>query len=226
MINQLKIYSKILSEPSCLNNARALLYKSYVKHLSWDIVDNNPSNIKINQCNHQITLTDDYDDLSVWFSVVLNNQIISCARLCGEDSNGLLEIERYENARNTIQPILDKKNELNLIELNREAILPEYSPHKELFGLLLLKRIFEHCLLKNQTLLTTCNISDWTSIYSLIDFKPLTNYSFKYFSSEPLPVQVYLATPEEYIRLIKKINQCLTGHKKEIINLNLIERII
>jgi len=209
----------ILSEPVCLNNARALLYESYIKHLAWEITHDNPSNIRINHIDHHTTLTDDYDDLSIWFSINHENEVIACARLCREDSNGLLEIERYSNAVESIKPLLEKKAELNILELNREAILPWYTGHKPYYALLLLKNIFEYCVRHKYTILTTCNIEEWLSIYDMISFEYLDNYTFKYFDSEPLPVLVYLATPADLEILINNIDRCLGKimHKENLL---------
>ena len=208
-----KVTCGILTEPECLNNARALLYQSYIQDLAWEITHDNPSNIKIHHVDEHTTLTDDFDELSVWFSISNKEAVIACARLCHEDENGLLEIERYENARRCIKPILDQKEKLNIIELNREAILPRYSEQRELYGLILLREIFEYCLAQNYTILTTSNIPDWISIYELISFKGMDEYSFKYFDSEPSSVSVYLATPGDIKRLLENINCCLNAHR-------------
>lgn len=213
-----KVTCGILTEQTCLDNARALLYESYIKDLAWEITHDNPSNIKINHIDNHTTLTDDFDELSVWFSISNNDEVIACARLCSEDENGLLEIERYENARQCIKSLLDQKEKLNIIELNREAILPGYSEQRELYGLILLKEVFEYCLSNNYTILTTSNIPDWIAIYELISFEEIDEYTFKYFDSEPLPVAVYLATPADIKRLIANINSCLEVHKNEVIS--------
>ncbi|MBA2650992.1 MAG: GNAT family N-acetyltransferase [Tatlockia sp.] len=204
-----KVTCGILTEPTCLNHARALLYESYIKDLAWEITHDNPSNIKINQEDGLTTLTDDFDDFSTWFSIRNEDEVIACARLCKEDESGLLEIERYENARRALKPILDHKEKFNIIELNREAIIPRYSEQWELYGLIMLKDIFEYCLSQNHTILTTSNIPDWISIYRLISFKKRDEYTFKYFDSEPLPVSVYLALPTDIKRLIENIDSCL-----------------
>ena len=200
----------VISKPASLIKARALLYESYIKHLGWEIAHDNPSNIKINHTEEHITLTDDYDDLSVWFAINHEDDVIACARLCHNDTNGLLEIERYNNATQILEPLLSEKETLNIVELNREAIAPSYSDQREIYGLLLLKEIFEYCLLNGHSILTTCNIHDWVSIYDLISFKFLDNYTFKYCDSEPLPVMVYLATPKDIRRLLINIDSCLT----------------
>lgn len=210
-----KVTCGVLTEQTCLNNARALLYESYIKDLAWEITHDNPSNIKIHHIDEHTTLTDDFDELSVWFSISNKDEVIACARLCSEDENGLLEIERYENATRSIKPILDQKEKLNIIELNREAILPGYSEQRELYGLILLREIFEYCLSHNYTILTTSNIPDWISIYKLISFEEIDKYTFKYFDSEPLPVSVYLATPIDIRRLLENINYCLNEHRNE-----------
>lgn len=208
----------ILTDPKCLTNARALLYESYIKDLAWEITHDNPSNIQVNHTGLQTTLTDDYDSLSVWFSISNKEEVIACARLCRDDENGLLEIERYDNAKRCIGPILNQKEKLNIIELNREAILPTYSAQRELYGLILLKEVFEYCLSKNHTILTTSNIPDWIAIYKLIEFEEIKAYTFKYFDSEPAPVLVYLATPNDIKALLLNIDNCLKVHRYEAIN--------
>lgn len=208
----------ILNNPKCLINARALLYESYIKDLAWEITHDNPSNIKVNHTDSRTLLTDDYDELSVWFSTSNKEEVIACARLCREDENGLLEIERYENARRSIKPILDQKEKLNIIELNREAILSSYSEHRELYGLILLKEVFEYCLDKNHTVLTTSNIPDWIAIYKLIAFEEIKEYTFKYFDSEPAPVQVYMATSNDLKKLLRNIDNRLNAHRYQAIN--------
>lgn len=213
-----KLNCGVLTDESCLNNARALLYESYIKDLAWEITHDNPSNIKIHHLDNHTTLTDDYDDLSIWFSISDPNEVIACARLCQEDKNGLLEIERYENACRIIQPILDQKRKLNIIELNREAILPQYSAQRELYGLILLKEVFEYCLSNNYTILTTSNIPDWIALYELIGFEKIDKYTFKYFDSEPSPVLVYLAPPADIKRLVENINNCLKTHKNDALS--------
>jgi hypothetical protein len=203
-----EIACQIIRDKSDLNNARSLLYESYVTHLAWEITNENPSNIKITRDKNRMMLTDDYDNLSIWFSINIQKEVVACARLCKEDKQGLLEIERYENASRALDTILSQKKHLKIIELNREAILPSHSNKKE-YGLLLLKSVFEYCLSQNYTLLTTCNIPDWLSIYNLISFNCLDKYSFRYFDSEALPVRVYLATPEVLIELINRIDSKL-----------------
>lgn len=208
-LDNFEITSGILTNPVCLNKARALLYESYIQHLAWEITHDNPSNIKICHEDGHTTLQDDYDDLSVWFSISHGEEVIACARLCYEDDNGLLEIERYENARQAIGSILAKKEDLNLIELNREAILPAYNETGVYYALLLLKTVFEYCLEHNHTILTTCNISAWLAIYDIISLEKEEKYSFKYFDSEPHPVWVYLITPDDIKQLLVNINSCL-----------------
>lgn len=204
------LFCELLTNPSCLVKAKALLYESYISHLAWEIVHENPSNIQISHHNNQTILTDDYDELSSWFALKHDNNIIACARLCYEDNKGLLEIERYENAVRILNPILSKKKSLNLVELNREAILPS-NRMRSFYALILLKNIFLHCLSNNYSVLTTSNIPEWVSIYKMIRFTPLDEYTFRYFDSEPKPVLVYLATSEDLLRLLQNIDYCLNN---------------
>lgn len=208
-INFTDVTCGVLTKPLCMEKAKSLLYESYISHLAWEITHDNPSNIKINHIDGLTTLTDDYDDISTWFSISHGDDVIACARLCYEDEQGLLEVERYENAKGLLQPILAQKKALNIVELNREAMLPFYGETTTYFGLLLLKTIFSHCLINKQSILTTSNITDWVVIYEMIGFSALEEYTFKYFDSEPHPVLVYFATESHLQQLLKNIDHCL-----------------
>lgn len=200
----------IINEPEQLNQARSLLHCCYLEHLAWEIAHCNPSGIKIQQQGSRTIISDDYDDLAVWFSVLNdNNDCIACGRLCHNDSNGLLEIERYHNAKKSLKDILQKKKQFNIVELNREAILPKYAENKKPY-LLLLKSIFQYCLKKNYAILTTSNLVKWVDVYDKIGFKRL-NAAFRYFDSEPEPVVVYFAHTQDIENMLIEINTFLIG---------------
>lgn len=202
----------IISDPEHLNKARSLLYYCYLEHLEWEIAHCNPSGIKIQQQGNGAIISDDYDDLAIWFSVLNNNNdddCIACGRLCHNDFDGLLEIERYHNARKSLKDILEKKKQLNIVELNREAVSPKYAENSKPY-LLLLKSIFQYCLNKNHTILTTSNLVKWVEIYDQIGFKRL-NSTFKYFDAEPEPVVAYFACTHDIENMLKKIDVLLTG---------------
>ncbi|KTC76037.1 hypothetical protein Lbir_0106 [Legionella birminghamensis] len=201
----------ILQNPKCLTRAQSLLYSSYVKELGWQINPQNPSNIQVIEQDNRLLLVDDYDDCSTWFAIYHHHTMMACARLCHDDANGLLEIERYENARKALEPILRQKQTLNLVELNREAIIPLVCGHKPYYALKVLKAVFQHCIAHEQSILTTCNIKEWVALYDLIGWQPIPDYTFKYCQSEPAPVSVYLATPSELIELTSAISDCLSG---------------
>lgn len=198
------MHSIIVNKIDYLNSARSLLHHYYLEHLEWEILHGNPSGIKIQRKNNQTIISDDYDDLAIWFSVQGdNNECVACGRLCYNDSKGLLELERYANARKSLQDILLQKKELNIIELNREAVLPKYVENNEPY-LLLLKLIFEYCLKKGHSILTTCNLVEWMKIYDQIEFQSL-KATFKYFDSEPEPVKIYFAPFNEIEKILDKI---------------------
>lgn len=200
----------MINEPEQLDKARSLLHHCYLEHLKWEIEHSNPSGIKIQQRGSHTIISDDYDDLAVWFSVLNDtNDCIACGRLCHNDPNGLLEIERYHNAQKSLKDILQKKNEFNIVELNREAVLPKYAENKKLY-LLLLKSIFQYCLKKNYAILTTSNLTNWVDIYDKIGFKRL-DVTFRYFDSEPEPVIVYFAYNHDIENMLNEINTLLTG---------------
>ncbi len=195
----------IINEPEQLNKARSLLHCCYLEHLEWEIAHCNPSGIKIQKWENQAIISDDYDDLAVWFSVLDDNDdCIVCGRLCHNDSNGLLEIERYDNAIKSLKDILQKKNQFNIVELNREAVLPKYADNSKVY-LLLLKLIFEYCLKNNYSILTTSNLIRWVDIYDKIGFKRLEAV-FKYFDSEPEPVVSYFAYTHDIEIMLTKVN--------------------
>lgn len=198
----------MINESENLNKARSLLHHCYLEHLEWEIAHNNPSGIKIQNKNNQTIISDDYDDLSIWFSVLNEGDCITCGRLCHDDANGLLEIERYPNAKKTLHNIFKRKNELNIVELNREATLPKFVNDEKPY-LLLLKSIFEYCIEKKHAVLTTSNLPKWVDIYEKIGFQQLEGAAFKYFDSEPVPVTVYFADNSNIKDMCKKINNLL-----------------
>jgi hypothetical protein len=198
----------IVNELGYLNKVRSLLHQCYLEHLEWEICQSNPSRIQIQQQDGKLIISDDYDDLAVWFSVVNDNDdCIACGRICHNDVDGLLEVERYSNAKRSLKEVLHKKNQLNIVELNREAVLPEYANNNKPY-LLLLKSIFQYCLNKNYTILTTSNLTQWVNIYDKIGFNRL-NAPFRYFDSEPEPVISYFANKCDIKNMLSKINRFL-----------------
>ena len=195
----------IINSSVDLDKARSLLHSCYLEHLEWEITHGNPSGIKVQKNSNQTIITDDYDDLSTWFSVLEEQKPIACGRLCYEDSDGLLEIERYSNARKSLKNLLIKKTDLNIVELNREAILPKYINNKKLY-FLLLESIFKYCLEKHQAIITTTHFENWIEIYGDIGFPRLDGLEFKYHDSEPSPVLVYFSDSQHIRVLLKRIN--------------------
>lgn len=189
-----------------LEKAKTLLYKYYVDKLKWDIPADNYSGIKIKKTYLQNKLIDDYDDYSVWFSVLNeNDDVIACARLCKEDTGGLLEIERYSKAKQQLRSILNSKKQLNLIELNREAISPDY-PDNKVASLFLLKSIFNYCLEHNYSVITTTNIPEWLTLYNSLPFIRLNQCRFRYAEIDPNPVEVYFIKYRNLNKILTKIN--------------------
>lgn len=193
-----------------INEARHLLYEHYMNELCWEVKAHNPSAIKVIPYNDSKNiLVDDYDSLSTWFVGINQESVIACARLCGDDDNGLLEVERYTSARLVLQKILQDKRKLNLVELNREAIHVEHRNYQTY--LLLLKTILKHCILRKQSILMTTPNSDLIHLYKLISFPKIEYGSFKYDPSEPTPVNTYIAEFDKnhHQNMIKNINYFL-----------------
>lgn len=205
--------SIIFNDHTTLNEARSLLYQCYFEHFSWEIAHENPSGIKILRDHYQSILCDDYDQIAKWFVAFEQKVCVACIRLCVSDSKGLLEIERYENAKAQLKHLFNQKQTINLIELNREAILPNHC-HQESTMLLLLKSVFEYCLKNKHTLITTTNLPEWVKIYDKIELNKL-NITFKYIDSEPKPVFTYLANLDNIAKVIKNINLKLDSLEKQ-----------
>lgn len=188
-----------------LNQARILLHDYYVRHLHWEIPENNPSGLHIRDQLKFQWIEDDYDLSARWFVLKDSKQVIACARLCFPDSQGLLEIARYGNACSVLNSVFETHKK-NLVELNREAILMTHVNYKACY-LLLLQAIFEYCLERQQVLLTTTNIKEWVKCYKRIGFAHQAAYQFKYFDHEKKPVNVYIAEMKDLENMLGVI-QC------------------
>jgi hypothetical protein len=189
-----------------IKNTCALLYDYYVDHHGWNISKENPSGITIKTLNGKNSLVDNYDQYSIFFSVTnKNGDILSCARLCAEDEEHFLEIEKYKNAKECLQHILIKKQELNILEMAREGINLNYLDDEKPY-LLLLREVFNFCLNGKHSLLTTTNLPEWEKIYKCIGFPELENVKFKYFDDEPTEVKIYFSLASQAEEIIKRIN--------------------
>lgn len=205
----MRLFTSVIENVYTLEKAKTLLYEYYIEKLKWDIPTDNYSGIKIEKTYQKKKFVDDYDDYSTWFSVMNeNNNVIACARLCKEDIGGLLEIERYSEAKQRLRPLLNSKKQLNLIELNREAILPD-NPNNKVASLVLLKFIFSYCLKHNYSVLTTTNIPEWSALYNSLPLKRLCDCQFKYAETDPNPVEVYFIKNRNLNNILIKINSYL-----------------
>lgn len=202
----MQLTTRIIEDLYTLGKAKILLYEYYIENLKWDVPPDNNSGIKIKKTDQYNKLVDDYDHYSIWFSVVNEkNDVITCARLCKEDPEGLLEIERYFQAKQQLQAVLNSKKELNLIELNREAILPGY-PDNKVASLLLLECIFTYCKKYHYSVLTTTNIPEWLALYNSLPFPRLDDCQFSYAETDPKPVEVYFIEHYHLDNIINKID--------------------
>lgn len=207
--NNMRLFTSVIEDLYTLEKAKTLLYEYYIEKLKWDIPIDNYSGIRIKKTCQQKKFVDDYDDYSIWFSVTNeNNNVVACARLCKEDTAGLLEIERYGEAKQLLHPILNSKKQLNLIELNREAILPD-NPDNKVAGLVLLKFIFNYCLKHNYSVLTTTNIPEWLTLYNSLPLTRLYHCQFRYAETDPNPVEVYFVENRSLNNILNKINSYL-----------------
>lgn len=202
----MRLVTSVIEDVHTLGKAKTLLYEYYIEKLKWDIPTDNYSGIRIKKTYQQKKFVDDYDDYSIWFSVTNeNDDVIACARLCKEDTGGLLEIERYSEAKQLLRPILNSKKQLNLIELNREAILPDY-PDNKVISLVLLNFIFNYCLKHNYSVLTTTNIPEWLTLYNSLPLTRLYHCQFRYAATDPSPVEVYFIKYRSLNNVLTKIN--------------------
>ena len=203
-MDQLCCYkNKFDNDNTVIKNTCALLHDYYVEHHGWDMPIQNPSGLVIKTLNNKKSLTDNYDQHSIFFTVTnRNNDIVSCARLCTGDKEKCLEIEKYENAKNCLKSLLIKKEALNIIEMTREGINLNYLNDEQAY-LLLLHEIFNFCLENKYSLLTTTNLPEWEKIYEIISFPQLQDMKFKYIDSEPNKVNVYFALNNQ-LKIINK----------------------
>lgn len=202
----MELITSVIKDIYTIGKAQTLLYEYYIEKLKWDVPPNNDSGIKIKKTNQYHQFVDDYDPYSTWFSVAnKKNAVIACARLCKEDADGLLEIERYHQAKQRLHTVLSAKKELNLIELNREAILPG-CPDNKVASLLLLDCIFNYCQTHGYSVLTTTNIPEWLALYDSLPFTKLDDCQFRYAETDPKPVEVYFIEHKNLKSLLAKIN--------------------
>lgn len=202
----MKFTTSIIEDIDTLEKVRVLLYEYYIEKLKWEVPSDNDSGIKIKNTDQKNKFFDDYDDCATWFSVAnQNDEVVACARLCREDKEGQLEIERYSQAKQRLYSVLNAKKQLNLIELNREALLPDYSDNK-MISLLLLKYIFNYCLKHNYSVLTTTNIPEWLTLYNSLPFTKLDDCQFRYAVTDPKPVEVYFIEYTKLDNILHKIN--------------------
>lgn len=112
---------------------------------------------------------------------------------------------------NCFNPILNSKKQLNLIELNREAILSD-NPDNKVASLVLLKFIFNYCLKHNYSVLTTTNIPEWLTLYNSLPLTRLYHCQFRYAETDPNPVEVYFVENKSLNNILNKINSYLKNH--------------
>lgn len=200
--------SAIDNDPSAIVTVQSILYDYYVNNHLWKINDDNPSGIRIKKNKLQKIIVDDYDAISTWFSAMTNKDVHACARLCREDNECLLEIERYPNAQKKLAHIFEKKKQLNLVELNREAIQPKDVQNVYVY-LSLLQAVFKHCVLYKNSILTTSNLDEWVKVYDLIKFPKMVGSEFKYTDLDEKEVNVYFASQNQIKNILARINLLL-----------------
>jgi hypothetical protein len=194
---------------------QAFLYDYYINELNWSFPDDNASGLKKSKCDGKRILVDDYDSASIESSLFYveeskTSEIVASARICKADENNLLELERYEDAQRCLKPYFENKDELNIIELNREAILPAFSVDWRVY-LTLLRKVFAYCSEHNYSILTTTNFLEWKQVYSLINFTNLKNCQFKYTDTDPESVDSYFAKHDTVGNIVNNIDLILFG---------------
>lgn len=191
-----RLKASTINNLEALNQARCLLYNCYVKEMQWHIEQNNYSGLYVDKTNPHFKLIDDYDEIATWFSVKNENEVVACARLCPEDANGKLEMERYPEAKKMLWPTLGElKKKFRVVELNREAILPD-DETDSVVRPLLLKKIFEYCILNRCAVITATPIKEWLTLYERLSFPRLGGCQFKYADADAEKVTVYFASDD------------------------------
>jgi len=196
-------HAKKANSLKMLNQARSLLYHYYVEVCGWKIYKDNPSGIRIEKSKEGFMLNDDYDEQSIWFLLYLKQHPIGCIRICGSGPQNILEMEKYANAQNRLKHIFSQRKQLNLVEFNREVVLPQYVCNESLLSLLEAPLIY--CLQKNCSILTSCVFKEWYTIYTMLGFKRLTESQFKYHDTDPNYVDIFFTKNSSLSEIVSNI---------------------
>ncbi len=210
---------KVLDSAELIEEACALLYKTHIEQVQWDVAPDNPSQIRIENRNNRNLLIDRFTDNATWFGAFDDQKLIGCTRLCGVDENNLLEIEGYPNS-SIVRPYLPKDKNF-CVESTRTAVAKEYTGQ----GIvkLLLLAAFTYCEENHYSLAACVSNGYLKSLLKRIGYPLKMEHAFKYEPQDPLAVNFYFADYNKseikhMIRTLRGLNNNLSISSTKIFN--------
>ncbi|MCA9507290.1 MAG: PAS domain-containing sensor histidine kinase, partial [Myxococcales bacterium] len=176
-----------------IESACNLLYHVYIERMAWKFLPDNPSHLRIEERNGKKLLLDRFVDISTWFGVFENSQIVSCIRIQGVDSDNKLELEGYEDSK-VLHAFLPQ-NKDKCYELTKFAILPQYITPGIIKNLFL--EVFRYCYEKGFSLSCCTHNNFLKKFYQRIGYPLTMEHAFKYEPDDPLAVNHYYADFEK-----------------------------
>jgi hypothetical protein len=204
-----ELHVELVINQTMLDQARCLLYQCYIQKLGWMFPQDNPSGLSFRMIEQGCILVDDYDKKSVWFLLFLRQHPIGTMRICYPDDDNTLEIERYPSAKCVASRLLFSGDHHCWVELNREAILPEYMFNQQAL-LILLQALLRYCYNNKLSVLTSCYFQEWHDIYSSIGFDNLEDAQFKYFDQDEKDVEIFFVKTSKLKKILVNIDVFLS----------------
>lgn len=121
-------YTKVLSSPGEIMEAKRLLYQIYIQELNWRFPIHNPSGLIVLSKSGIKYLHDKFDSASTWFGVYERELLVGCIRSVRRHKNSF-ELEQYH----TLPEFLTQDAEV--VETNRLAILPAFRGSNAIYEL-------------------------------------------------------------------------------------------
>ena len=198
---------KQLASSDLVDEASALLYKVYIEQMKWQFSPNNPSQLRIETHNNRHLLVDRFTSKAIWFGVFDDNQLISCARLCGVDENYQLELEGYSSSQPVFQRISQEEKK-SCFEITKVATHPDYMG-KGIIKLLFLA-LFNYCEETQHSAIACTNNGYLKALFKKIELPLKIESAFKYEPQDPTPVNFYFADYQKgEVKEVRKILEYL-----------------
>ncbi|MFN8770463.1 MAG: PAS domain-containing protein [Neisseriaceae bacterium] len=196
---------KILNTPDLIEDACALLYDTYIRHIQWKFEPDNPSALRVEAHNGRNLLIDRFTDKALWFGAFDGKNLVGCGRLTNLDERNKFEIEGYPSS-NVIIGSLHKENGL---ELGKITAMGSYEKKKVLHHLFLFA--FEYCFDNKCSIFGATHNPYVKSIFTQVQFPLKRERAFKYEPQDPQEVNFYYASykNKEVIEVIKNLRHIL-----------------